>query len=60
MKCEWPVRDWTGTPKSDTTLDSLLNFQMRMVLSLEAVMRTWVSSFSFWGCPVSMAVTQSE
>jgi len=34
------VSDWTGTPKSEATLDSLLNFQMRMVLSLAAVIRT--------------------
>jgi hypothetical protein len=40
MKWECPVRDWTGTPKSETTLDSLLKFQIRMVLSLEAMMRT--------------------
>ena len=60
MKWECPVKHLTGSPNSSILPDSLLNFQMRMVLSLELEIRTWVSSFYLWACPVSMAVTQSE
>jgi hypothetical protein len=40
MKWECPVRLWTGSPKSEMSFESALNFQMRIVLSLEAEMRT--------------------
>jgi hypothetical protein len=40
MKWECPVRQVTGSPKSETSLESALNFQIRIVLSLEAEMRT--------------------
>ena len=41
--------DLTGFTKLIEVLESLLSFQMRMVLSREAAINTWVSSLSFWG-----------
>lgn len=57
MKWEWPVRHFQGLANSVLSLNSLLNFQMMMVLSLDPEIRTWVSSFSLMEWPVAMLVT---
>jgi len=55
----WPWKALNGYPYWLLTSSSY-NFQTIKVLSLDPEMRIGESSFSFYGCPATMEVTQSE